>query len=351
MSRVTIMDLAAKLGVSVCTVNNALTDKGRISKKTRQRVIDAARQLGYKPNRMAQSLSRRPIRIITFHPKLWPSFFTPLAVGVTDTVQNLNERKVSGTVQIVPDKSSKKQLMSMIHSVVDSSKKETLGVVVCSGDKNWEAPARYLKKLGIPLVLLGLDIPGVPRLSMIRHDSRRSGKIAAELLASMVSGRPAAIVVGIRTLGDHKDKIDGFMEEAASIALPVAGVYETQDRSENAYPVTRTMLAEHPDIGGIYAATDNSAGICRYCRENNIAGRVKLVTTGIFKEARENIDNGTAQFSLYQRMRHQGRIAARALYEYIAEGRAPLEEILVPPLVALRNTIDAIDDESEISKK
>lgn len=54
--RVTIPDLARELGLSVGTVSNALSGKGRVAEPTGQRVLDAARRLGYSRNRAAAAL-------------------------------------------------------------------------------------------------------------------------------------------------------------------------------------------------------------------------------------------------------------------------------------------------------
>lgn len=52
----TLKQLAHRLGVSPTTVSRALAGHGRISAETRQRVEEAARELGYVPNRAAQAL-------------------------------------------------------------------------------------------------------------------------------------------------------------------------------------------------------------------------------------------------------------------------------------------------------
>ena len=53
---VTIKDIAEKLKISVSTVSRALKDNHEISAKTRKKVQDLAKQLGYKPNPLAVAL-------------------------------------------------------------------------------------------------------------------------------------------------------------------------------------------------------------------------------------------------------------------------------------------------------
>ncbi|MGO1939313.1 MAG: LacI family DNA-binding transcriptional regulator [Agrococcus casei] len=54
--RATILDVAAKAGVSTTTVSDALRGRGRISAETRASVERAASDIGYVPNRAARSL-------------------------------------------------------------------------------------------------------------------------------------------------------------------------------------------------------------------------------------------------------------------------------------------------------
>ncbi len=52
----TLKDLAARLDLSVATVSRALSGHERIALRTRERVAEAARELGYAPNRAARAL-------------------------------------------------------------------------------------------------------------------------------------------------------------------------------------------------------------------------------------------------------------------------------------------------------
>lgn len=56
--RATIRDVAQRAGVSIGTASKALNDNGRLKGETRERVIAAAQELGFRPNSLAQSLHR-----------------------------------------------------------------------------------------------------------------------------------------------------------------------------------------------------------------------------------------------------------------------------------------------------
>ena len=64
MAFVTLKQIAEVVGVSVNTVSRAINNKPDVSKETRQRVLEAAKRLGYVPNRSALSLRRQKSHIV-----------------------------------------------------------------------------------------------------------------------------------------------------------------------------------------------------------------------------------------------------------------------------------------------
>lgn len=62
--RATASDVAAKAGVSKWTVSRAFTQGASISDKSRESVLNVAKELGYRPNLLARSLTQKQTHII-----------------------------------------------------------------------------------------------------------------------------------------------------------------------------------------------------------------------------------------------------------------------------------------------
>lgn len=89
-ARATLKDVARQAGVSVTTVSVVLNDKRdgvRVPEATRARVLDAARELGYRPNQMARGLRAQTSRAVGFLSA--QAITTPFAVDLLAAAQQV----------------------------------------------------------------------------------------------------------------------------------------------------------------------------------------------------------------------------------------------------------------------
>ena len=100
--RVTIYDIAEAAGVSTGTVNRALSGKERISPKTKDKVLQTAKQLGYTANAAAQGLRRTPITIgaVLFCPI--DEYVDDIIEGIEASARELEKYRVSVDVHKLP---------------------------------------------------------------------------------------------------------------------------------------------------------------------------------------------------------------------------------------------------------
>lgn len=67
-----LTDVAKLAGVSPTTVSRVINKKGYLSEKTIQKVNEAMRELGYKPNNLARSLQGKSAKLIGL---IFPQYF------------------------------------------------------------------------------------------------------------------------------------------------------------------------------------------------------------------------------------------------------------------------------------
>jgi len=92
---VTIHDVARRVNLSITTVSRALDGYDDVAEDTRQRVIQAAREMGYVPNRAARQLRKQRTETIgyilpTSTPRFSDPFFSELISGLGDEAAKNN---------------------------------------------------------------------------------------------------------------------------------------------------------------------------------------------------------------------------------------------------------------------
>jgi LacI family transcriptional regulator len=153
---VTIRDVARHAQVSVSTVSRALSAPDLVNQVTRQRVLDTAAALGYRPNRAARSLiTGRTGNVGIVVPDLGNPFFT----SVLKTMQAC-ARQAGFAVFVADsdeDPAAEEELVRAMAKQVD-------GVLLCSpgiDDATISALAEHT-----PLTLLNRRVPGIPAALM-----------------------------------------------------------------------------------------------------------------------------------------------------------------------------------------
>lgn len=149
MGHITLDDIAADLGVSKTTVSRAMSGKGRISEKTRQRIREYASSQGYRPNVQARGLAQqRTYNIAVVSPQdsnvSELAFFHRCLVGITEDAE-----REGYNVIITVDRGNR---TDELEQIVENSKAD--GVILTRtyyDDRRIE----YLKSMDVPYLVIG----------------------------------------------------------------------------------------------------------------------------------------------------------------------------------------------------
>ena len=344
MNRVTVKDIASHLGIAQGTVSKALGGKPGISAELKQRVFAAAAELGYSANRLAQGLARKPLAIGVVLPGVWPEYYEPVEKGIHGELQRLRDYKIAAEFIRMPGLHCEEEMRRAVDGLIT---KKADAVLLCPvfNTSCGEYLAR-LKEQGIPLVLLGTDLPDSGRLTCVRVDAYKAGRLAGELLSLMMCGsKKAAVFIGSRDMMEHSEKCRGVQDELTASGCSVAGVYETQDIPQVAYLLTEKVLDEVPDLEAIYVATGNSVAVCQCLAGQGREKQVRVVATDLFPEIGEYMERGVIRGVIFQKPERQGQLAVRCLYEHLIGNKPCESELLVNPRLLMRaNVHDYLTD-------
>ena len=91
----TIYEVSALAGVSLATVSRVINNSGKVTEKTRQKVLSAIKEHDYTPNSMAQSLaSRRSNSVGVLIPELYGPYFGGLLSSIENELRDAGKRVI-----------------------------------------------------------------------------------------------------------------------------------------------------------------------------------------------------------------------------------------------------------------
>lgn len=193
----TVKDIAAAVGVSVATVSNVLNGKPNVGRVIRKKVLRAAKQLGYRPNRAAQAMRTGRTRAIGLVlPDLTNPFFPELAQAVENTARSL------GLLVCLIDSQGRAEGESDGFALLAQHAVD--GVIWCPLGPH--APSA-LRKLARPIILI--DRPGL-RYAAVHSNYVMGGELLAEYAVRMGHKR-VGLLSGPQELDSARQRRDGFV--------------------------------------------------------------------------------------------------------------------------------------------
>jgi LacI family transcriptional regulator len=193
----TVKDIAAAVGVSVATVSNVLNGRPNVGRDNRQKVLQAAKRLGYRPNRAAQAMRTGRTRAIGLVlPDLTNPFFPELAQAVENTARSLGLLVCLVDSQGRAEGESDGFALLMQHAVD--------GIIWCPLGPRLPAG---VKELSRPVVLIDRPRPGYP---VVHSNYEMGGQLLARYALRM-GHRRVGLLPGPQNLESARQRRDGFV--------------------------------------------------------------------------------------------------------------------------------------------
>ncbi|TGD67803.1 LacI family DNA-binding transcriptional regulator [Tabrizicola sp. WMC-M-20] len=265
-------DVSEASGVSEMTVSRVLRNRGDVSDTTRERVLEAARRLGYVPNKIAGALASQRVNLVgVIIPSLSNMVFPEVMTGISDVLEDTGLQPVVGVTNYLPEREE-----SVIYEMLSW---RPSGLIL-AGLEHSEASQAMLAQAGVPVVEI-MDIDGTPVDSAVGISHRRAGRQMAE--AIVAAGYRRIAFLGTQMPNDHraKKRLAGFEEALAREGLELADreFYSGGSALLKGREMTEAVLKRSPDVDFLYYSNDMiGAGGLLYCLAQGIdvPGRVGL---------------------------------------------------------------------------
>jgi LacI family fructose operon transcriptional repressor len=231
----TLKDVAERAGVSYATVSRVLANKPNIREETRQRVLQAVHEVGYRPNRVARSLRSQNSQIIgVVVSNIIYEFFAPLVRAIEDYVSQHD----FGLVLCNSDESPQKEKRS-VNLLVEEN---VAGVVIAPTIEENDALDQLLDAQ-IPVVTVDRRVKDCSGLDSVVIDNAKS---AFQLIDHLITNgyRRIGAVLGSQSLYTARERYAGYKQalQFHDIPLDPAIVASDTPSPENGYALALALL-------------------------------------------------------------------------------------------------------------
>jgi LacI family transcriptional regulator len=256
--RANLRQIAEELGVSVMTVSRALRGSAEVSAVTRERILEAAARLKYRPNRVVDAFKTGRTGLVGVMVRPSKLYRCDLIEGIHDELVAAGILPVMHFSRTGGEATRDAAELGCLHRLLDQ---RVDGIVFWPSDET--VPNHYLEevwKRGVPLVAVDRPLPHT-RADFSGTDDLAGGRVAAEHLLSL-GHRRLAILCGEPWVSTYADRRQEFVDAVAAYNASAAKnedfvvCEQVECRNESCHDEARTLLARNNRPTAIFAVSD-----------------------------------------------------------------------------------------------
>ncbi|HVS05551.1 MAG TPA: LacI family DNA-binding transcriptional regulator [Candidatus Dormibacteraeota bacterium] len=323
----TIIDVAARAGVSKSVVSRVIRGETSVSPASRVAVLSAAEELGYRANAVARSLvQRRTYNVGVVVSDLHNIFFAEILDGLYAAAEKLGYRALitTGNRDPVAEERALEQLLEL-----------RADGIVLAGPRMPSEAVRAASRI-IPIAVVGSDLH-IRGVDVVVDDDVRGAEMAVKHLASL-GHRDIALIDGGRGAGAAERKA-GYEAAMAELGLSSHIRIAPGDFTESGgYEGARILLDGRRLPTAIFACNDQSAvGALNAVNEARLRVPDDVSLMGYDNTALAAMRH-ISLTTIHQPRSQIGEIAVRAVIHRIETPGAPARRRVLTPQLVVRST-------------
>ncbi|MEM5774053.1 MAG: LacI family DNA-binding transcriptional regulator [Anaerolineaceae bacterium] len=326
----TIKDVARKAGVSSATVSRALAGKPHVRADVLTRIQEAARELDYRPSRVARSLRVQQSSIIGL---IISDILNPFFTALVRAVEDAASQNGYAVFLCNSDESVDKERMYL-----ELMESEQVAGVLLSPTHELDGPARRLVQNGTPVVAFDRRLSDVPMDSVLVDNFQGAYQAVGHLIEQGHTRIAIAAAHPNRTTG--RERLNGYRAAIADHHLPQPEEYVftgVPNRMTGRAAAERfCRLPEKPTA--VFCGNNLlTEGVMGYLKQTgcDIPGDFGLVS---FDDMEWYAMCSPTITAVRQPVYEMGRLAARMLFERISGDQSPAREIILKTELILRES-------------
>ncbi len=333
MRACTVKDVAKKAGVSAMTVSRVLNNTGSVTESTREKVMEAARELHYYRNSVARSLRVNETKTIGV-------MLSDSSVQVLSTVlRSIQDRAgLQGYTVITANTDRRKEHEKKAIETLMS--KHIDGLILVAPLSFSKKDIQWLKSLEVPFVLLMRSCED-ETVDSVMNDNLHGGYTVGDYLCSV--GCHRFYFLPLKDSISSRDRMKGFRKAMESRGVPWedSSVREVEQDASIGYETGTELLDQVREYDAVVCGCDTVAmGLMRALVDGGVSipGDVRVIGyDGIEAGKYMTVPLSTIAQPFYQ----IGSMGAEVLLERIQNPEAPARHIMYEGELVIRRSTQA----------
>lgn len=333
-SSATIHDISKSLGIDSSTVSRALNDSPRVSKKTKEKILSKALELGYQRNSLASKLrSNRTNTIGVIVPRISRHFFSSVIAGIEETAYDAGY-----DVIICQSLESLEREQKLIETLL-SNRVDGILISISMETTNYDHFDNY-KSNGFPLIFFDRPCEVAKNTNVIIDDFKAGFEATEHLI--LKGCKHIVHMTGPHELELYRKRAKGYMAalEKHNIEVNQDYIIESPLMKNDGVECAKKIL-NLPIVDGVFSANDTAAiSAMQYLKSQHIKIPEDIAFIGFSNEPISAVIEPSLT-TMNQPDFEMGKVATTLLFQQIknkVDEKENQTKILVPKLIIRNST-------------
>ncbi|KLI60025.1 LacI family DNA-binding transcriptional regulator [Brachyspira hyodysenteriae] len=324
----TIREIAKLAGVSIGTVDRALNNRGRIDHDVEQKILDIAKSLNYKPDKIAKSLAirKKKFKIAAVLNTYNNLFFEYVIKGIEIAGKEIEEFGMSIIIKRCKDFDADNQL-ELIEEAINEGANAM--AIVAINDERVKNKISELYNNNFPIVLLNSFVDSKDCIAYVGCNYELAGEIAASLLNIISNGNNINLLVfsnNFNKMLGNKKRVDSLVSRLNSDYknVNVQSIIEMEKDNNLNFDKSKNNLLKHMDTDVVICpGAETSKYVINAIKELGLYNKIKIITYDCSDVVKEGLLDRGIVASITQNPQEQGYRAIKVLFEYLLTKTIP----------------------------
>jgi len=337
-----IKEIAERAKVSIGPVDRVLHNRGGVSKATRERILQAIKDLEYTPNILASRLkSSRDYHIAVLIPEATGMipFWSAHGTGFKEALKEVAPFGIK--ISILTFEQNNEASFKLRADEVISEDYDGIFMVPVFYHQTLRL-LDHCKHVNVPVIFFDSNIPGQSNTSFIGNNSKDSGYLAANLLDYTISKKADILIASIEREEDNHIQFsareEGFFSYFENAGRKIIKFTDNTGNEEVISKGISAIFRDNPNLEGIFVVNgiDKIASALTPAQKSNY----RMIGYDLVDKNIQLLKNGAIDFLISQQPQKQAYQGIKLFYDLLILKKTIDASYFLPIDIIMKANID-----------